>query len=145
MLFLGVFYHLLEPVAALRQVAKLAREVLVVETHCDALEFDRPAMIMYPGAELNGDASNWWGPNPACMIALLKEFGLAKVDALWSMRPRAVFHAWRTDGLRRAGNGSERVINMAPPALQMPPLKRRQKLHRGWRLIREGLGLRRSR
>jgi len=144
-LFLGVFYHLLEPVAALRRIAKLAREVLIVESYCDALQVDRPAMIMYPGAELNNDASNWWGPNPACMVALLKECGFAKVDAVWSVHPRAVFHAWRSDALRRAGSGSERIIQMAPPRPPQVLLTRRQKLHRGWRLLREGLGLRRPR
>ena len=132
-LFLGVFYHLLDPIAALLQVAKLAREVLIVETQTDALEISRPAMIMYPGSELNNDASNWWGPNPACMVALLKECGFAKVDAAWSMEGRSVYHAWRTDTLRRSRNLDERKIGA----------QRQQKLYRGWRLIREGLGLRR--
>ena len=40
-LFLGVFYHLLDPIAALERVAKLASEVLIVETHTDALR-DKP-------------------------------------------------------------------------------------------------------
>jgi len=137
-LFLGVFYHLLDPIAALQQIAKLTREVLIVETHTDALEIGRPAMIMYPGSELSNDPANWWGPNPACMVALLKECGFAKVDAAWSgVGQRSVYHAWRTDALRRARNVDERVIG--------PTLTRRQKLRRGWRLIREGLGLRRER
>jgi tRNA (mo5U34)-methyltransferase len=133
-LFLGVFYHLFDPIAGLEKVAKLARESLIIETHTDGLAFDRPAMAFYPGSELANDASNWWGPNPALMVALLKKFGFAKVDAAWSIRPRAVFHAWRTDSLRRSSDINEHT---------MPALKRRQKLHRGWRLIREGLGLRR--
>ena len=65
-LFLGVFYHLFDPIDGLRRAATLAKEVLVVETHTDLCELDRPAMVMYPGAELAGDATNWWGPNPAC-------------------------------------------------------------------------------
>ena len=111
-LFLGVFYHLFDPITALRRVAKLAREVLIVETHTDLLEMERPAMVMYPGAELNNDPTNWWGPNPACMVALLKEIGFAKVDAAWSSRPhfRTICHAWRTDALRRSPDPSERVI-----------------------------------
>jgi hypothetical protein len=39
-------------------VAKFAREVLIVETYTDALELDRPAMIMHPGAELANDPTN---------------------------------------------------------------------------------------
>jgi len=144
-LLLGVFYHLLDPIAALQQVAKLAREVLIVETHTDALEINRPAMIMYPGAELGNDASNWWGPNPACMVALLKEFGFAKVDAAWSIKigARSVYHAWRTDALRRSLNPYERVIDFNSTSSVLP--WHRQKWESGWRLIRNCLGLRRER
>lgn len=143
-LFLGVFYHLLDPIAALQQVAKLAREVLIVETHTDAMEIKRPAMIMYPGSELNSDGSNWWGPNPACMVALLKEFGFTKVDAAWSkIGARSVYHAWRTDALRRSLDPNERVIGFNSPRSLL--LRYRQKLAPGWRPNRRGLGLRRKR
>jgi tRNA (mo5U34)-methyltransferase len=115
-LFLGVFYHLLDPIAALTQIAALAREVLIVETHTDALETRRPAMIMYPGAELDGDDSNWWGPNPACMVALLKQCGFAKVDAAWTeVGYRSIYHAWRTDELRRSGSRGERRMAVPHP------------------------------
>ena len=60
-LLLGVFYHLENPIAALQQIAALAGEVLIVETHTDALEVRRPAMIMYPGRELDDDESNLVG------------------------------------------------------------------------------------
>jgi tRNA (mo5U34)-methyltransferase len=148
-LFLGVFYHLFDPIDGLRRAASLAKEVLVVETHTDLAELDRPAMVMYPGAELAGDATNWWGPNPACMLALLKQFGFEKIDAAWTfdVGQRAVYHGWRSDTLRRF-IGKDRVIDPVQRVIDpVPPimLKRRQKLHRGWRLIREGLGLRRVR
>jgi tRNA (mo5U34)-methyltransferase len=144
-LFLGVFYHLLNPIAALQQAAKLAREVLIVETHNDALDISRPAMIMYPNAELNNDPTNWWGPNPACMVALLKECGFAKVDAAWSkIYPnRSVYHAWRTDTLRQFPNPDERMIDCTPPHGVSP--KEQQTAHRGWRQILKGLSLRRER
>jgi tRNA (mo5U34)-methyltransferase len=117
-LFLGVFYHLLDPIAALRQIAALAREVLIVETHTDALEIRRPGMIMYPGVELDGDITCWWAPNPACMVALLKQCGFAKVDAAWTnVGYRSVYHAWRTDELRRSGGIGERRIAVPHPAL----------------------------
>ena len=75
-LFAGVFYHLRNPFLALEGVAALARQALIVETAIDALDVPRPAMIFYPGYELNGDKTNWWGPNPACMIALMRDLGL---------------------------------------------------------------------
>jgi tRNA (mo5U34)-methyltransferase len=63
-LFLGVFYHLVDPIAALREIAQRAKRVLVVETYIErTLQEDRPMMVFYPGDELGGDGSNWWGPN----------------------------------------------------------------------------------
>ena len=78
-LFCGVFYHLRHPFLTLEAVAKLADETLIVETHLDALDIGRPAMIFYPGDELNGDGSNWWGPNPACVEAMMKDAGFRTV------------------------------------------------------------------
>lgn len=110
-LFFGVFYHLFDPIAGLANAAKLAREVLVVETHIELLDAHRPAMVFFPGSELNDDPTNWWGPNPALMIALLKSLGFAKVDAAWSLKggSRAVFHAWKSESLRKE-HGAEREI-----------------------------------
>jgi tRNA (mo5U34)-methyltransferase len=92
-LFAGVFYHLLDPIAGLRRAADLARDLLIVETHVIS-EFEKPAMVFYPGDELDGDGSNWWGPNVACMTALLKTIGFKRVQASKSHAGRATFHAW---------------------------------------------------
>ena len=138
-LLLGVFYHLENPIAALRQISALAGEVLIVETHTDALETRRPAMVMYPGGELDGDETNWWGPNPACMVALLKQCGFAKVDAAWTnIGYRAVYHAWRSDRLRVAGNADQRKIIVPHPAV----LWTRRLLGRAKRRLGSALGLR---
>lgn len=95
-LFLGVFYHLFDPIATLQRLAAVARNVLVLETHLDAEVDGRPGMVFYPSDELNGDASNWWGPNRACVEALLRAVGFARVDyAQGSARGRGVFHAWK--------------------------------------------------
>lgn len=74
-LFCGVFYHLRNPFLGLENIAKICDNTLIVETHIDALSVDKPAMIFYPTTELNNDGSNWWGPNPACVIGMLKDLG----------------------------------------------------------------------
>ncbi len=95
-LFAGVFYHLLDPIAATRELSSLVAEVLIVETHIVHTEDPRPSMVFYPGSELDGDASNWWGPNIPCIVALLKQFGFSKIIASeGSDSNRAVFHAFR--------------------------------------------------
>lgn len=74
-LFLGVFYHLRNPFLGLEKAASVCKETLVVETHIERTWSSKPKMIFYPTNELNGDGSNWWGPNPPCIMAMLKDLG----------------------------------------------------------------------
>lgn len=97
-LFLGVFYHLIDPIRALQILAPIVRDVLVLETHLDLHALGRPAMVFYPGAELNNDASNWWGPNRELVECLLRYVGFARID--FQAHPtvgeaRGIFHAYR--------------------------------------------------
>lgn len=96
-LFLGVFYHLINPIGALREIVPLVRELLVLETHIDSTCEQRPAMVLYPGTELAGDPTNWWGPNTACIQELLGLAGFGRIDVTpGSSEDREVFHAYRT-------------------------------------------------
>jgi tRNA (mo5U34)-methyltransferase len=99
--FFGVLYHMRHPLLALERVASVTKEQLILETHVDMLDCDRPAMAFYPGSELNLDPTNWCGPNPPMVEALLKTVGFRKV-VLHSgphyyipCSPRMVFHAWK--------------------------------------------------
>jgi tRNA (mo5U34)-methyltransferase len=95
-LFLGVFYHLVDPIAALREVAAIASEMLVVETLIERRFNPRPSMMFYPGDERGRDPSNWWGPNTACVLELLRFAGFARVEMRRGFdRTRKVFHAFR--------------------------------------------------
>jgi tRNA (mo5U34)-methyltransferase len=97
-LFLGIFYHLRNPFAALEQINELCSGSLVIETHLDALDLDRPAMIFYPTNELAGDHTNWWGPNPACVVTMLEDLGFDRVE--YTQHPvyetRGIFHGYRS-------------------------------------------------
>ena len=96
-LFAGVFYHLRHPFQVLEQIAELAKETLVMETHLDALDVDRPAMIFYPERELADDDSNWWGPNVPCITAMLQDVGFSEVTFTPNpLHPhdRGIFHAY---------------------------------------------------
>ncbi len=57
-LFLGVLYHSPDPLRSLRAARSVCREMMIIETYCDALDYPRPAMVFYPGATLNNDPSN---------------------------------------------------------------------------------------
>jgi tRNA (mo5U34)-methyltransferase len=100
-LFLSVLYHMRHPLLALEKLASVTGKLLILETHVDMLDCPRPAMAFYPGLELSNDASNWCGPNPAMVEAMLKTVGFQKVAIhcgplnLHTPSPRVVFHAWK--------------------------------------------------
>lgn len=93
-LFAGVLYHLKNPLAALERIKPLVRRTLIVETHMDATEIDRPAAIFYSDG-YGGDGSNWWGPNRACVEGMLRRTGYS--DIRFTNNPklamRGIFHA----------------------------------------------------
>jgi tRNA (mo5U34)-methyltransferase len=94
-LFLGVLYHLRHPLYVLETLFDLTIEHLVVETYIDALDYPRPAMAFYPGAEAGGDPTNWWGPNVRCVEDMLRVVGFTRVEAAMHGNERAFFYAFR--------------------------------------------------
>ncbi len=69
--------------------------MLILETHFDAEDYPRPAMVFYPGSTLNNDPTNFWGPNRAAVEAMLHEVGFSRVKFIatyWGNR--LVMHAW---------------------------------------------------
>jgi tRNA (mo5U34)-methyltransferase len=122
-LFAGVFYHRIEPVRALAAAARVARHCLIVETHQDAIDISRPAMIFYPGTTLNGDPTNWWGPNPQCVAALLRAHGFEAIyyrDGPLPESRRGIFHAFKSRAAAaEMAPGIERIAQdltqVAPP------------------------------
>ena len=113
-LFLGVLYHLRDPMLALDRVGDVANGQVIVETQMidDALltesgEFRRlvdldpelsrvPLMQFYPGAALNNDPTNVWAPNEACLRAMLVEAGF-EVESQLRMGQRGIAFARSAD------------------------------------------------
>lgn len=103
-LFLGVLYHLKEPLRGLEHVAPLTHDLLVVDTETMLDTMDSPVMTFFPGRELNNDPTNWWAPNIKCVLSMLNVAGFRKVEytnnPVWSgpvndKKGRYVFHAWK--------------------------------------------------
>lgn len=94
-LFMGVLYHLRHPLLGLERVRSLTKELLILESHTDLQDLVRPAMVFYPGSELNNDGTNWWGPNLALIRAMLQDVGFRKlVEYPHFERNRTVIHAF---------------------------------------------------
>ena len=80
-LFLGSLYHMQNPLAALKRLAYVTRELAVIETQASELPgFRRQSFVQFfsPG-ELNNDPSNWWAPNMSALVALCKAAGFREV------------------------------------------------------------------
>lgn len=108
-LCLGILYHMQHPLLALERVASVTRRQLILQTQVDLIALDRPAIAFYPTTELNGDPTNWSGPNPAAVIAMLRHVGFTRVEilaksfsdrvpleTLETIRPNHItVHAWK--------------------------------------------------
>jgi tRNA (mo5U34)-methyltransferase len=86
-LFLGVLYHLENPLLALQKVAQLTGQpggLAVIET--EAMEIPglggRAVCEFFPGQELNHDESNWWAPNAAALTGMGQVAGFTAVQVL---------------------------------------------------------------
>jgi tRNA (mo5U34)-methyltransferase len=110
-LFLGVLYHMRHPLLALERVASVTGTQLIVETHVDLIRLRRPAAAFYPGSEVNRDPSNWWGPNPAAVEAMLDSVGFPRVEIVHRPRgfPFSVARGIRRK--RRRGDSLRHAVN----------------------------------
>jgi tRNA (mo5U34)-methyltransferase len=80
--FLGVLYHLHEPFDALKRLAAITREVVIIETAALATpEFspDRCLFEFFPGAEHYDDPTNWWAPNLAGLVGACRAAGFTRM------------------------------------------------------------------
>src|SRR5436189_45638 len=71
-----------DPLGALERVARVTRDQLIVETHVDCTYTRRPSAALYAGHELRFDPTNWWGPNPEAVVAMLRAAGFARVEVV---------------------------------------------------------------
>ena len=102
-LFLGVLYHLEDPLGAMRRVAALTRELAIIETAAIALgaeHEERPLWELYPADEFAGDPTNWWAPNLRAVHDLCRAAGFRRSETIVGPRAdgpaqyRAIVHAW---------------------------------------------------
>lgn len=109
-LFLGVLYHLEEPLTAIRRVFDLTAPggLCVIET--EAVEFPgsagRAMCEFFSSSELNDDASNWWAPNQAALLGMCRAAGFSAVKALPARQPLSP--------IRRAGKKAKHALARVP-------------------------------
>lgn len=100
-LFLGVFYHLVNPIKILENVASIAKETLVVETinaeywgyrygapttlkdgnaYLNPFFVENPMLLYYPTDQIDGDYTTWYAPNPKYIEDFLTDQGFKTFD-----------------------------------------------------------------
>jgi len=88
--FLGVLYHLRHPLLALEIVCGLTTEVAIVESFVIDAETWKdhekaiPTMEFYETFELGNQYDNWNGPTVACLLAMCRAAGFARVELMYA-------------------------------------------------------------
>lgn len=93
-LFLGVLYHLRDPLPVLDRLRSITAGRLVLETEVGMLLSRRPAAEFFPGTELNADPTNWWAPNVAAMRGMLHAAGFGRTEVVWRRSLPLRFAKW---------------------------------------------------
>jgi tRNA (mo5U34)-methyltransferase len=63
------------------------------------MDDSRPVMLFYPENELNNDYTNWWGPNPPVVEAMLRDVGFRRTEHKHpelDKNGRLIEHAWKS-------------------------------------------------
>lgn len=90
-LMLGVIYHAKDPIGYLEKARAMSKGKVYIETHVDLLKLPYPAVRYYVGSELNNDATNFWGPNPAAVNGMMQDIGYRNVQERVLRTGRMIF------------------------------------------------------
>ena len=97
-LFLGLLYHLRDPVRGLEVASSLTRELLILETMCfpeqDPLAHAERCLCEF----LGGDAGqNWWRFNDRAIEQMLRACNFRRIEKKETWGSRCVYHAFKSD------------------------------------------------
>ena len=84
MLYLGVLYHMKEPLTCLERVRAVTKEVAVIETEAVHIQgFDDHVWLQfYAGDSLQTDFGNWYVPTIAALHNLCRAAGFSEVRTI---------------------------------------------------------------
>ncbi len=95
--FLGLLYHLRDPLRGLMAAASVTKELLIVESLCfdegHELANAKEAYCQFHGARAG---HNWWAFNYHSIELMLGSCGFARIERKEQWHSRVVYHAYRT-------------------------------------------------
>lgn len=129
-LWLGVLYHMRNPLLALQQVAEATREVAIIETEAftSTCFADHALCKFLERDELWDDFTNWWVPTEKALVDLCRAAGFRQVEVVQGA-PRLTQRRSPPEAktafqkVRRAGGHVLREFNVLPPSAG-PPIPR---------------------
>jgi tRNA (mo5U34)-methyltransferase len=82
--FMGVLYHLQNPLEGLKKLHQVTKELAIIETEAIVLEgLEHLAFCeFYESNELHDDNTNWWVPNEKALVGMCRAAGFRKVDIM---------------------------------------------------------------
>ena len=94
-LYLGVLYHMKEPLTCLERLRAVTREIAVIETEAAQVPGNagRSLLELHAGSELNADFGNWYVPTVEALCALVRAAGFARRSAARPAPTRASLRA----------------------------------------------------
>lgn len=80
--YLGVLYHVKDPVGAIERLARITDEMAVIETEAVSIAGHDPQPLWYFIADdhINDDPTNWWIPTPSAIDDLCVAAGFSRTE-----------------------------------------------------------------
>ncbi|WP_238311210.1 DUF1698 domain-containing protein [Methylobacterium organophilum] len=99
-LFLGVLYHLRDPLGGLAALSHVTREIAVIETVVDEMNNPNPVLRYFLGKSLNNDPTNYFAPNLYALEDMCREVGFRTFSHQFTQtvrdgRGRILLHAFK--------------------------------------------------
>jgi tRNA (mo5U34)-methyltransferase len=95
-LFLGLLYHLRDPLRGLEAASRLTREMLILETMCFPEDHPLAGVANSYCEFLGGRAGhNWWTFNHHALEQMLRACGFRRVEQKQIWNSRCVYHAFK--------------------------------------------------
>lgn len=104
-LYMGVLYHMKDPLGSLTRLAAVTGELAIIETHAIAVPgYEHLELAeFYSANQLNGDTTNWWGPNIKALVGMCRAAGFSRVEVVVGKVPHT--------GVQRLRQGAGAVLS----------------------------------
>lgn len=93
-LCLGLIYHLENPILALKKIASVTKEMVVIESEVLDKGGNIP-LAQFIETVYHGDPTVWWIPNRACLEAMVCSVGFKRIHSLKWRRSRIIVKGYK--------------------------------------------------